>query len=273
MPKNDKTEIICVLDRSGSMNGIRDDCIGGFNAFIAEQKQVPGETNVTVMQFDDEFTMTHVGTPLAEVPPLDETTFVPRGSTALLDAIGRTINETEARLGKMPDEEQPGLVLVLILTDGHENASKEFNKGQIDKMVKEHEAKGWEFMYLKAGPDSFAEAGAIGISARNYANVGASRKGMIGAFRAASNMAARYRAGGQSAVVSCSLQADASDNSGQLTPEGLQGARGQSGNMLSEEAEGGEGSANVLQQFLNQTDSSYGGMLQNLADDEEEKDA
>jgi hypothetical protein len=215
------------------MDTIRDDAIGGFNAFLEEQQQVPGEANLTMMLFDDQFLKVHEGTPIADVPKLDTTTFVPRGSTALLDAIGRTINETEARLDAMAEDDRPAKVLVMILTDGMENASQEFDKGRIQKVIKDHEAKGWEFMYLKAGADSFEEAGSIGIGSRNYANVGSSRKGMIGAYRAVSNMAARYRAGGQSAVVGMSLQADANDNVQNLVPDVLKSAR--SSSMLSED--------------------------------------
>jgi hypothetical protein len=196
------------------MDPIKDDAIGGFNSFLADQQKVPGDATLTMMLFDDQFMMVHEGLPLAEVPPLNATTFVPRGGTALNDAIGRTINEAEARIGKMDEADRPGKVLVMILTDGMENQSKEFDKGRIQKIIKDHEAKGWEFMYLKAGPDAFDEASAIGIGARNYANVSASAKGMQGAYGGVSNLVSAYRAGGQSAVQCMSLQ----ENVDSVTP-------------------------------------------------------
>ena len=195
MPRDDLTEIIAIVDRSGSMDVLRDDAIGGFNAFLEEQKKVPGDATLTLMLFDDKFLVVHNGADIQQVPLLDETTFVPRGSTALHDAIGRTINETEARLGKMPDADRPGKVLVLILTDGHENSSKEFDKGRIQKVIKDHEAKGWEFIYLKAGPDSFEEARDIGISKGHYANVQATGRGTRSAFAGSNALAAAYRSG------------------------------------------------------------------------------
>jgi len=195
MPKADLTELICIIDRSGSMDGIRDDAIGGFNAFLEEQKKVPGDATLTLMLFDDEFLVVHSGTDIQQVPPLDDTTYVPRGSTALYDAIGRTINETEARLGQMPDADRPGKALVLILTDGKENASKEFDKGRIQKVLKDHEAKGWEFIYLKAGPDAFDEASGIGISRQHYATVGPTGKGLRSGYAGSNAMATGYRSG------------------------------------------------------------------------------
>lgn len=195
MPRANATEIICIVDRSGSMDSIRDDVIGGFNAFLTEQKKVPGDATLTLMLFDDQFLVVHNGIDIQQVTPLDETTYVPRGRTALYDAIGRTINETEARLGKLPDADRPGKALVLILTDGHENSSQEFDKGRIQKVIKDHEAKGWEFIYLKAGLDTFEEARDIGISKSHYANVGATRVGTLSAFAGSNLMATAYRGG------------------------------------------------------------------------------
>ena len=208
MPRDDLTELICIVDRSGSMDSIRDDAIGGFNAFLEEQKKVPGDATLTLMLFDDQFLVAYNGVDIQAVPPLDETTFVPRGSTALHDAIGRTINEIEARLDKMPDADRPSKVLVLILTDGMENASKEFDKGRIQKVIKNHEAKGWEFIYLKAGPDSFEEAREIGISANRYANIQSSRRGVRSAFAASNVMAAAYREGADIQCMSMQSRVD-----------------------------------------------------------------
>ena len=213
MPRDDLTEIICIVDRSGSMDVIKDDAIGGFNSFLEEQQKVPGDATLTLMLFDNEFLTVHDGLDLQQVPKLDRTTYVPRGGTALLDAIGQTLNAVEARIAGMDEDKRPGKVLVMILTDGEENSSREFDQGRIQKRIKDHEAEGWEFMYLKAGPDDFNQARGIGISAMRYANVGASAQGLRSAYGGTNAMAAAYRTGGSSAIKSMRLQdaVDAAD--------------------------------------------------------------
>ena len=106
------TDITMVLDRSGSMQSIKTDTIGGFDAFISEQRQVPGRCTVSLVQFDNEYEEVYTGRPIAEVPTL---TLVPRGSTAMLDAIGRAVNATGARLAAMPEDRRPGTVIVGIM--------------------------------------------------------------------------------------------------------------------------------------------------------------
>jgi uncharacterized protein YegL len=121
-------EIGFVLDRSGSMESMRLEAIGGFNAFLASHQKAAGEAKLTLVLFDHEYIVTHDGRPVKEVPALDPRTYVPRGTTALLDASGRTINTIGERLDKMPEAERPGKVIVSILTDGLENASQEFSR-------------------------------------------------------------------------------------------------------------------------------------------------
>jgi hypothetical protein len=115
--KEGLSEIVCIIDRSGSMGSIRDDAIGGFNTFLAEQKKLPGEATLTYIQFDTEYEVVHENAPLNDVPPIDETVYVPRGSTALLDAVGRTIDATGKRLANMPEEHRPETVIVAILEE------------------------------------------------------------------------------------------------------------------------------------------------------------
>ena len=221
------------------MDAIRDDAIGGFNSFLKEQQQVPGDANMTMMLFDDQFLMVHQGLPLKDVPELDKTTFVPRGGTALLDAIGRTLNETEARLAAMADADRPSKVLVLVLTDGMENQSKEFDKGRIQKMIKDHEAKGWEFMYLKAGPDTFDQARDIGFSTANYANVGASGNGLLSAYGGINARTCSYRAGGQSALLGESLQSSVNAAAAQIENQSGQSVTGSSVEIKADEGNAG----------------------------------
>jgi hypothetical protein len=166
MTDQNLTEIICIIDRSGSMESIRDDAIGGFNAFLEEQKKQPGKALLTYCQFDTEYDIIHNGKPIQEVPPLDHATYVPRGSTALLDAIGRTVNEVGARLDKTPEHERPGKVIVVVLTDGQENASREFNRQQIKDMIDRQSGQfNWQFVYLSADANGFTDAMNIGIHA------------------------------------------------------------------------------------------------------------
>lgn len=116
------THLYFLLDRSGSMQSIKDDTEGGFDAFIAEQRSQPGDCRVTLAQFDDRYEEVYQDVPVADVPPLS---LSPRGSTALLDSIGRLLGEAGGRLAALPEHERPGVVIVGIMTDGHENSSRE----------------------------------------------------------------------------------------------------------------------------------------------------
>lgn len=155
-----KTEIITITDRSGSMNTIRQDVIGGFNSFLAEQKALPGEGRMTFTQFDDHYQVDYQGRDLQSTPQLTSTTFVPRGWTALYDAIGRTLNEQGARIAR---ENWADLVIVCIITDGEENKSREYTLAQIQTMTAHAEANGWKFVYLAANQDAIAAAQRIGL--------------------------------------------------------------------------------------------------------------
>jgi hypothetical protein len=161
--QQDLTDIVIVLDRSGSMQVCKDDAEGGLNAFVEEQKKRPGRAVFTLVQFDTEYEFVHRGEPISEIPPF---TLVPRGWTALLDAVGRAIAETGDRLARSPEAERPGLVAFVIITDGQENSSKEFNKEQIKQMIQHQtDVYKWQFTFLGANQDAFAEAGGIGITA------------------------------------------------------------------------------------------------------------
>lgn len=158
------TEIVCIIDRSGSMHAIHADAIGGFNAFLEAQKQLPGRARLTLVLFDDAMELLYDGVDIMDARPLDGTTFVPRGSTALLDAIGSTLKGVKRRLARLPEEEQPDAVVVAILTDGEENASRKFSRKQIFTRISKRRAKlGWEFVFLAANQDAIVEGARIGI--------------------------------------------------------------------------------------------------------------
>ena len=162
------TEIICIIDRSGSMERIRDDAMGSFNQFLADQQALDDPAQLTMVLFDDQYDIIHNGRDVKEVPPLTTVTFVPRGSTALLDAIGKTLNAVSARLAEIPAGERPEKVIVAILTDGQENSSREFSLPVIREMITKFTTDlKWDFIYLAATQDAFGEAERMGISADN----------------------------------------------------------------------------------------------------------
>ena len=197
--QRDLSDITIILDRSGSMSSIRADAEDGLNTFIEKQKQQPGRANFTLVQFDHEYQIVHNGIPIASVP---HCTLEPRGNTALYDAIGRTINDIGARLKSLPESDRPGLVCVVILTDGMENASREYTAARVKEMI-EHQTNvyKWQFTYLGANQDAFLVAGAIGIPKAASANYATAAVG--GALAAASSNVVRMRhasACGQSVI-------------------------------------------------------------------------
>ena len=175
-----KTEILVITDRSGSMAVIASDVIGGYNTFIEEQRKVPGEAKVTFTQFDTEYEVVYAGKLLADVPKLDSHTFVPRGSTALLDAIGRTLNEQGQRIAT---EDWADLVLVCIITDGEENSSREFTRERIKEMTAHAEKTGWKFIYIGANQNSFQVAQGLGMVNAITSNYTADAAGTAGAYK------------------------------------------------------------------------------------------
>lgn len=166
--KLDLTDITLVVDRSGSMQDIQSDAEGGVNAFIENQTKEPGEALLTLVQFDTEYEFLLKGVPIGDAPKYE---LVPRGMTALLDAVGRAINETGERLSKMNEADRPGLVVFVVMTDGLENSSQEFSKPHIKEMIQHQQnVFGWQFTFLGADQDAFAEASAMGMDAAGAAN-------------------------------------------------------------------------------------------------------
>lgn len=159
--KNDLSDITIVLDRSGSMAACLDDAQNGVNHFIDEQKKHEGDAVLSLVQFDTDYEFVHKGVPVKDVPKF---VLNPRGMTALLDAVGKAINETGERLSKLDENDRPGLVVFVIVTDGQENSSKEFTTQQVKEMIERQRSDyKWQFTFLGANQDAFAEAGGIGI--------------------------------------------------------------------------------------------------------------
>ena len=179
------SDLTIVVDRSGSMESIRTDAEGGLNHLIDEQKKAPGNCNLTLVQFDNQYECVHSGVRVADVPKF---TLVPRGGTALLDAVGRAVNETGARLAAMREEDRPANVIFVIVTDGGENASREFTKSKVSEMVKRQtEAYKWKFTYIGANQDAFAEAAKMGISRDATLLYAANAAGTRSAYKAVSD--------------------------------------------------------------------------------------
>jgi hypothetical protein len=196
------TDITILLDRTGSMQKIREDTIGGYNAFVAEQQRERGACTLTLVQFDsqDAFEQVYHG-PVQQAPHLTHETFVPRAMTPLLDAIGRGINATGARLSALPEADRPGQVVFVIITDGLENASHEFKKATIMEMVtRQQQVYNWKFVFLGANMDAIAEAATLGIDARQTLGFAADGQGIREAYKTASRLTSSYRVGEDAAV-------------------------------------------------------------------------
>lgn len=185
--KTDYTDISIVLDRSGSMQIIRYDTIGSFNAFLKDQKTVSSEATITLAQFNDLYEAVYQAIPLAEAPELTMQTYVPSGSTALLDAIGRTIDETGQRLAALPEADRPESVIFVILTDGEENASRHYLPERINDMIRhQSDVYRWQFVFLGANQDAIMTASRLGIGSAQAMTFAASPAGAQAAMGAVS---------------------------------------------------------------------------------------
>lgn len=183
------TDLTFVLDRSGSMTSIRQATQDGFNAFIGEQRATPGRCTVSLNQFDDRFDVLYTELEVHAVPPLQ---LEPRGTTALLDAIARSVHATGARLAAKPEDKRPGAVLVGIMTDGLENASKEYTHAMIKALITEQEQKyDWTFLYMGANQDAIEVGATLGVRAEQSLTYSAA--GTADALRASSANVGRMR--------------------------------------------------------------------------------
>ena len=161
-----RSHISVILDRTGSMQEIREDVIGGFNAFLAEQQAAPEPATFTLVQFDsqDPFEVLHANVNVDAVRPLTLEQYVPRASTPLYDAIGRGILDLEGSLAARPDTERPSKVIFVVVTDGQENASRDFDRGRVNRLIEAKKGLGWDFVFLSADLGAFEDAGQIGVN-------------------------------------------------------------------------------------------------------------
>lgn len=192
--KENLTSINVIIDKSGSMQHLASDTIGSFNQFLAEQKVVPGDAIFTLCTFNTDYSLVHDFIKLGSVPDLNPKTYSPSGGTALLDAMGMTMDTVGQKLAAMPEDDRPSKVIFLIITDGQENSSSKYNVDQIKSMV-EHQksAYNWEFVFMGANIDSIAAGTSLGIGATNSMNYSATSKGTRDLYSTVSGSLRSYR--------------------------------------------------------------------------------
>ncbi|AGL02834.1 vWA domain-containing protein [Desulfoscipio gibsoniae] len=178
--KKDLTELVFILDRSGSMSGLESDTIGGYNAMLEKQKKEPGEAVITTVLFDDKYELLHDRINLRGISPITDKEYYVRGNTALLDAVGKTINKIGSVQKYTAEDERAEHVMFVITTDGMENASREYSYGKVRQMIEHQKSKyGWEFIFLGANIDAVSTAERFGISKDRATNYNADSEGTL----------------------------------------------------------------------------------------------
>lgn len=185
------TLIAVLLDRSGSMNSIKSDTEGGFDAFIAEQRAQPGEAIVTLAQFDNTYERVYTNIPIADVPALD---LRPRGGTALLDGIGRITTEIGEQLAAQPEAERPGNVIVVVITDGHENRSEEWTLDAVKTAItRQEDVYSWDYLFLGANIDAVSVGRRMGFKPEKSITYDASSQYVGAAYAVTADYVSRKR--------------------------------------------------------------------------------
>ena len=198
MMKKGLTELVFILDRSGSMSGLETDTIGGYNSMLEKQKREPGEVIVTTVLFDDKYEILHDRINLKGISPITEKDYYVRGCTALLDAVGKTINKIGNAQKHTIDSERAEHVMFIITTDGLENSSREFSYEKVRQMIEHQKNKyGWEFIFLGANIDAEATAKRYGISSDRATNYNADSEGTLLNYEVISETVSSMRAKGE----------------------------------------------------------------------------
>ena len=193
--KKNLTELVFILDRSGSMAGLEKDTIGGFNSMIAKQRREPGEAYVSTILFDNHREVIHDRVDIHKIQPMTQEQYYVRGSTALLDAVGNFIRHIANVHKYAREEDRPEKTLFIIITDGMENASREYSYERVRKMIEhEKEKYGWEFIFLGANIDTAKEAARFGIEADHAANYHADSTGTAVIYEAMNEAVCNVRA-------------------------------------------------------------------------------
>lgn len=188
------TEIVFILDRSGSMSGLESDTIGGFNSLINKQKKEEGEAYISTVLFDDRSEVLHDRIRLEDIKPMTDEEYYVRGCTALLDAVGGAIHHIANIHKYAREEDRPEKTLFIITTDGQENSSRQYSYGKVKKMVERQKKKyGWEFLFLGANIDAVGEAGRFGIAPERAVKYECDKAGMEVNYRVLSNVVSKVR--------------------------------------------------------------------------------
>lgn len=182
-------EVVFIIDRSGSMSSLTNETIGGFNSMIEKQKNdTEGEVRITTVLFDNCYEILHDHVDVREVQTLTRKEYYPRGTTALLDAVGRTIDSVGERLAATPEEERPGTVMFVITTDGYENASHDYTQARVKEMIEHQKSKySWVFMFLGANIDAEQVGTSYGIDSKLSMTYTASSRGVTSVYDAVSD--------------------------------------------------------------------------------------
>lgn len=195
--KKGLTELVFILDRSGSMSGLEADTIGGFNSMLAKQKQIDGECRITTVLFDNCYELLHDRIDIRAVSPITEKEYQVRGTTALYDAIGRTIHKTGNAQKRTAADYRAEKVLFVIITDGMENSSKEYSGARVRELIENQKAKyNWEFIFLGANIDAVETAGGLGIAPDRAVDYIADSEGTRLNFDAMAEATAKFRESG-----------------------------------------------------------------------------
>ena len=176
-PCNEITELVFIIDRSGSMEGLEGDTIGGFNSMISKQKMLEDECYVSTVLFDNESEVLHDRVKVVDVPEMTEKQYYVRGSTALIDAIGGAIKHIKNVHKYLRPEDVPGRTMFVITTDGYENSSHIYSSNRVKRMIEEQKKKGWEFLFIGANIDAVETAAHYGIDSNRAVNYNADEKG------------------------------------------------------------------------------------------------
>ena len=185
-------DILAILDRSGSMESMQTEAVNGFNNFLDEQRAIPGDCQLTLFLFDDQIDLLYSQKDIKKVVNLDKTTYVPRGMTALYDAIAEGARHLLVLLGqdtRTPDDK----VIVVVVTDGQENASKNTDLSKLKGIIEECKTKGWEFVFLASDPTSFQDAYAMGINSNAVYSYSTGTGGTLAAYNVMSSQVRAYR--------------------------------------------------------------------------------
>lgn len=192
--KKGLTELVFILDKSGSMSGLESDTVGGYNSMLEKQKMVEGECHITTVLFNNNYELLHDSIDIREVSPITDKEYHVGGSTALLDAIGKTVHKIDSAQKHIADDYRAEKVMFVIITDGEENSSREFSAEEIKTLIKwKKENYGWEFIFLGANIDAVKTAGKFGISPDRAQNYNADKKGVKLNFRMMSEAVVTFR--------------------------------------------------------------------------------